>query len=70
MRSVFRRLSGLAAATGIAVIVTAAPSSAAEHGVVSPDPTAVEYALGVSPAATAIEYGVASPGATAIEYGL
>ena len=82
MKSVFKRLGGLTAATGIAVIMTAAPSGAAEHGVVSPDPTAVEYAVGMSPAAsgieyaaaspdaTAIEYGVASPGATAIEYGL
>lgn len=67
MKPVYKRLGGLAAATGIAVMMTAAPSSAAEHGVVSPNPTAVEYALGVSPAASATEYGVVLPGATAIE---
>ncbi|MEY9930844.1 hypothetical protein ABH926_005491 [Catenulispora sp. GP43] len=72
MRSVFKRFGGMAAATGIAVMMTAAPSHAAvAAGTVAPNASMVEYALGISPNATAIEYGLAvSPDATAIEYGL
>ena len=71
MRSVFQRFGGLAAATGIAVLTTAAPSHATAAGPVAPNATAIEYGVSVSPDATAIEYGlVASPDATPIEYGL
>ncbi|WP_194891873.1 hypothetical protein [Catenulispora pinisilvae] len=46
MRSVFKRLGGLAAATVIALLVTAAPSYAsAATGTVTPNATAIEYGL-------------------------
>ena len=72
MGSVLKRFGGLAAATGIAVVMTAAPSHAAvAAGSVAPNATAIEYGVVVSPDATAIEYGVVvSPDATAIEYGV
>lgn len=70
MASVFKRFGGVAAATGIAVMMTAAPSHAAvAAGTVAPNASMVEYALGVSPNVTAVEYAAVSPDATAIEYG-
>ena len=67
MKTVVKRLGGLAAATGVALFMTAAPSNAA----VTAGSATSAGAAAVAPNATAIEYGlVVSPDATAIEHGL